>query len=309
MTTVNPATLKAGTHTASDKDHKIVVPSFLAKYRLAQGAEFPASARLRLYLQALPGAGKTTFASSIPNSIHIDPEDSARFVVGAKASRFVPRDGTELAALLDDLIARGAPACAPITHVSIDTIEKAVELLADHLTVKHNANFKNPVEDIREFGKDGAGWGKINRVVVNYLQALYDAGFGWTVCGHLKEEVVDDPNSEKKLIQWRGLVNPGIRGGIYRDAQYVMRLRTMTATEKVVKESKALGKPLTSTQLVTKRVLELSTSPAGGTLTQMLKNRLGDNMPETIDVTGASGWDVFAAAYQGACASALETPA
>lgn len=265
--------------------------------------DFPETLRLRLYVLSLPGNGKTTFVSSFPDSIHIDPEDTRRFVVGGRSRRFVPSSGAECSEFIESLIDDRAK---QFKHVIIDTIEKFVPLMIPYITDEYNRTHKNPVMDIREMGSEGSGWGRINESVLNMLQRLYNAGYGWTVCGHLRREEVGFGDNLRVI--YSPLVNEGIRGGLLRDAQYVMQpsLFTSPEYEKVISSD---GRPMQGRLISVRRCrLEFKTLPDPKNLTtRILKDRLGQYMPESIVIGEKDGYDLFDAVYRKACADAKGT--
>jgi len=236
---------------------------------IVQGPSFPPPERLRCYLLALPGAGKTTYAASIEGALHLDGEDSACFVSNPRNHRIAITNGKQL----EDVI-----------HL---------------LTTKK-------IADIREFGKDGAGWGRVNEYVTGLCRRVYAAGYGWTVCGHLKEEQRHDNASGNKITVLRPLINDGIKGSLVRDSQYMMRLRKDVRKEPTVRKT-AGGQTIMDSESVTKFMMDLTSPQTGDTITQMVKDRLGEYLPPAIDVTGDDGYRAFANAYMEACEKAMSS--
>lgn len=262
--------------------------------------DFPDTLRLRLYILSLPGNGKTQFTSTFPDSVHIDPEDTRRFVVGGKSRRFVPSSGAECSEFLESLIADGAKT---FKHVIIDTIEKFVQLMIPHITDEYNRTHAKQVLDVREVGSEGSGWGKINEGVLNYLQRLYNAGYGWSVCGHLRRE--EFGQGENLRVVYSPLINEGIRGGLLRDAQYVMQpsLVSQPEYETLVGSD---GKPVRGKLITVRKCrLEFKTLPDPKNQTsRLLKDRLGQYMPESIIIGETNGYELFDEVYRNACAKA-----
>lgn len=275
----------------------------LSAFKVGSGGhDLPDPIRLRNYILAMPGQGKTTFAASIPGAIHIDPEDTRRFVLKGRSRPFVPSSGEECADMFESLIADKA---RTYKHVVVDTIEKLVQILIPFVTDDYNRTHASKVLDIREKGTQGSGWGYVNEKVLNYMQRLYDAGYGWTVCGHLRTEMIGQGDDKRIVVS--PLVNEGIRGGLFRDAQYIMRTSVVTTFthEELQTESgiKMKGK-LIGTRM---GKLEVKTvdNPKNST-TQLLKDRLGQFLPDDVLFDDTNGYDRWSAAYVEACKAAIE---
>lgn len=295
--------------TVTDGDNKLVIPPGLAKLGATRGFDPPEPHRLRFYLTGKPGCGKTTFVSSIDGALIIDPEDSSCMVPNPKAMRFTPHTGKELMDMVHELIRMKAGPSNPVKHIVFDTIEKAQTLIIPWLTDHHNETHprSTPLLDIREYGTKGAGWGKINDMTLGIMHKLYLAGYGWTCCGHLQESTIEDPISKKPITKLEPLINPGIRGGLYRDAQYMAYLREAVVSSRV--EKKVGTRTVKTSQKRPQYLLEL-TSPEGTSTmtTQIVKERLGSYMPDVLDVTGSDGWNIFSGAYDGAREKAVCSP-
>jgi len=255
---------------------------------------------------SMPGKGKTTFGSSIPGALHLDFEDSAGFVENPKAYRVAIKSPDQLLDVMKALTAQAGKPDNPIKHIVWDTVEESLGIVIPLVTKLHNAKVKNAVSDIREFGKDGAGWGKINDWVQTALRDLYNVGYGWTVCGHLKEVNVIDPGTHNTITAYRPLINDGIKGGVTRLAQFIGQIYSEDYFEDIPKQTEG-GFKLTEKVRKTRWYLDLTSPDTTEAMTRYVKTRLGKYMAQRIDITGPNGWDQLAGAYNDARQKAGET--
>lgn len=284
----------------------IVVPSFLKRFGLENGPKLPPSWRLRLYGKGVVGGGKSSFAASIPHSLHIDLEDSACFVVNPKCSRFVPTTMKEIVDVVDALVAHPASENSDIRHVSFDPVESLVQLAIPFLTDKHNLRVPTDkqIEDIREYGTKGAGWNRINTFVVSLWERLYAAGYGWLVTGHEKIETLITPNNETRR-QPVPMVNDGVKSRLIQSAQFSGRFYVETAYQKNVKVT-AGGRTVIGTPIeTTKYFLDLTPSDTDDIISRTVKVRLAPHMTLKVDVTGENGWGALDEEYVAAGQKAL----
>jgi len=291
--------------TVTDGSGKTLSPAWSMAH-IVQGPSFPPPERLRCYLLALPGAGKTTYAASIEGALHLDGEDSACFVSNPRNHRIAITNGKQLEDVIHLLEEQAGRKDNPFKHVVFDTIESMLLPSITYLTEQHNSRTTKKIADIREFGKDGAGWGRVNEYVTGLCRRVYAAGYGWTVCGHLKEEQRHDNASGNKITVLRPLINDGIKGSLVRDSQYMMRLRKDVRKEPTVRKT-AGGQTIMDSESVTKFMMDLTSPQTGDTITQMVKDRLGEYLPPAIDVTGDDGYRAFANAYMEACEKAMSS--
>ena len=143
----------------------------------------------------------------------------------------------------------------------------------------------------------------MNSYTLALLRRLYNVGYGWTVLGHYKEVDITDPGSRDTVTVLRPLINEGIKGGITRDAQYVMRIRQEVTKEQVMKKTKG-GMEIPDTRSVFSVKLALTSPMSKDTMTMLVKDRLGQFLPEEVDITGDDGFGVWKGAYDAACVEA-----
>lgn len=289
------------------------IPAAYQKWNLRPGFHPPEPHRLRFFMLGMPGKGKTTYAASMDNTIFIDPEDTVGFCEQMKATPFIPKNGTELQEFIDFLISEGRAGRHAFKHVVFDTAEKVLQFIVPHISEVYSKKYNRKIDDIREFGEKGAGWGKVNGWFQDTLNDLYMAGYGWTCIGHQKEEVRNvrgEGGRMEEQIVYRSALNAGILSAVSRDAQFIGNIHRRTTPETRKKSVKLPnGKEIETTETVsvTKYLLEMAVpentdQPA----TALLKQRLEAYMPERIDITGYDGWDNFVAAYNAAIAQVTQ---
>lgn len=275
----------------------------LSRFDIQSEPQLPEPHRLRLYVLGLPGKGKTSFVMSMPDTLVIDPEDSACFVQNPKAHRIVPKSGEEFDQLINTLVRDKAR--IPYKHIVIDTVERLVPFMIPYLTDRLNKTLTSKVDDIRAFGKGGAGWGKLNEYVVDEVsRRLYVAGYGFTAVGHFAEVTVTGGSGQPRTVL-RPQINDGIRGPLLRESQYIVRIRSATV-KTMVEQKGAKGTVMRVPQTSEKYIADLTSLDSDDTMTQMVKARLRDLMPGTIDITGFDGYQKFANAYLEACRKSKE---
>lgn len=277
------------------------VPTLAQLLKSTESAsQLPPFQRLRIWVQGYPGSGKTDYLASYPDAVHFDFEDTRCFALKGRSVRVVPTSAEDLLNWVQALVADQA---RKFKTVLFDTVESIPQLLIPYLTEKYNETHVRKTTDIRESGSDGAGWSRINEHVASLMQILYQAGYGWVVAGHLREtEVVE--NGEKKIIA-SPLINEGIRGWLARQSQYTVTtaLRTVSRFDAPVQTPNPAMK--LQGQLRTSRLVRMDLRAQSPTGTQrLLKDRLGDGMPDFIEYGLGEGYDKMKEVYEAACQKA-----
>lgn len=282
------------------------LPAAYQKWNLVRGFDPPDPLSLRYFILGLPGKGKTTYAASMPDTIHIDPEHTTEFCEDPKVIPFRPANGKELQDFIDFLVAEGRAGRRIFKHVIFDTAEKILQFIIPHLSEVYSKKYNRTIEDIREFGEGGAGWGKVNTWFQDTLNDLHMAGYGWTCVGHLKEDTktVRVNGEIQHKLTYRSALNPGVQAALYRDAQFIMMVRKETASVQVPMEiTLPGGKKATHNREEKRNVWKLEMSVPESTRepdTVILKQRLAEHMPDTLDITGFNGFEKFCEAYSNA---------
>lgn len=159
---------------------------------------------------AWSGAGKTTFASSIPESLllYFTP-GKADAIVAPKAHRlFVPDYDTYRGAINTLLSTKAAGKC-PYRLVTFDPGDEWFNVVAQGVLDEFNDRFEKPVsegkmrraEAIGDIGSKGKGYGQVADIMERDILNLQSAGFGWLVTGHLKEKTITVPAPDGKPME------------------------------------------------------------------------------------------------------------
>jgi hypothetical protein len=193
--------------------------------------------RLRWLIKSKMGLGKSTFLSSIPNSLHLDIEGGAHSVVNDEAVRIpVNRNPEVLMGVIAQLVkdgeaAKGNPDKLPFQVVSIDPIDALADVMAD-IICKEKSNANRTIEYIGEFGEKGAGYQLLYVRIQKLLHLLESLGYTWALTCHLREK--DITTKEGGMDVTRTVVRPSVGDSLARslenaaDISAVIRNQIMT---------------------------------------------------------------------------------
>jgi hypothetical protein len=281
-----------------------VLPASYQKWNLVAGFNPPHPLALRYFIIGLPGKGKTSYVASMSDTVHIDPEDTTEFCQDPKATPFRPKNGRELQEFIDFLVTEGKAGRHVFKHVVFDTAEKILQFIIPELSRVYGEKYGTTIEDIREWGQGGAGWGKVNTWFQDTLNDLHMAGYGWTCVGHLREDTKTVRIKNETVVKntYRSALNPGIQAVLYRDSQFIMMVQKDIEnfqTDQTIKlpGGKSTTRKVDNTRNVWK--LELSVPESGREPdTVILKQRLAEHMPDSVDITGYNGFQNFCNVYQ-----------
>jgi len=271
---------------------EIVQPNTIPKAYAALGAQMgfaplPPS-KLRLYLGGLEGDGKSTFVSSIPNSIILDFE-TGDYAVKYPRSPHLPIETSDESRRVFEQLLRdgGAGRKPPFEHVVIDTGDRWLHLVSQDLCKEAG---KENIGDVRS---EGGGYSLLAGRILKTLDDLWQAGYSWVVVGHMKEQDITVGGKKLTVIRdtmFRSSVDP-----IRRVADYIGIVHTVRKEEKTTKTID--GK---SYQVSTGNwTMDYRMSLIGST-TRRAKQRVTLSVPE-ITLPEKDGWSAFVAAYEAAC--------
>lgn len=183
----------------------------------------------RVYGCGLPKNGKTHFAASFPNALHIDFGNEGYGVANRRAHRVY------CAAMEDSLI---TPAQRALGGVSLASIVERLEKEAKNPTFR--TVIFDPIDTLQEliksqmeatYGKDfdsikgGTGaWGELNETLLSYPRRVANMGLGWVVLGHQSLKTVKIGADEITYV--RPATTPGSYSGLFRDADYIIGFST-----------------------------------------------------------------------------------
>lgn len=178
----------------------------------------------RFYIWGPPKSGKSTFAASFPNAVHIDIEGGAHSIVHRRARWYyapVLHDGeltevhrklggVSLTSLMDALT-RGSP----FTTVIVDTFDALLDLALKEME-------RTSGKTTKEAGWGTGGWTDVNNLALSWVRRLTGAGYGLVTLAHQKIET--ETIGQKEISFLRPASSPGTYGPLFRDADYIMRI-------------------------------------------------------------------------------------
>ena len=171
------------------------------------GFKIPSPNGARYLLCGKPGCGKSSLLHSNPKAIVLDPEMGGGTVPHPVALRFGPTvDANGKLAFSpgwEDYVAYVNKICAlknagKLSHelFGIDTIDALVDLHEKWFCKKHNIASPGDYG-----GGQGAGWNKVRNSILDLLDQVYAAGFGWLVIAHTTAEVIR-PKGEGEVVRY-----------------------------------------------------------------------------------------------------------
>lgn len=291
---------------------KTKIPSKYAKMGVEMGFRPPDPLHITGLLMARSGYGKTTFVSSMPQTLMVTfgPNDASS-VVGARAARVHVRSWPEWEKLRNELIA-DAKGTKPFEMIVLDTVDGFFPLAADFVMDRYNTRGRKGEDDpyaaryLSEVGSGGKGYGDVAVTIGKELDKILNAGYGWFVTGHLAEKSVDTDDGGKITVL-RPVVADSTMKVLVRKAYLRAGIEVETIKTRVVEKKLDSGKILKKKELLDKkdwirqRKLVISTDPT----IDEVKMRL-PNMPAELDLPRFGGWDVLANAFDEAVAKSRE---
>ena len=185
---------------------------------------------LRMFLVGPSGEGKTTFLSSIPDTLILDFEGGAEGVPGSVAKRLHIRDYDHYISVIDLLLADAKAGKFVFKRVAFDTVDEWVGLIATQLA------HEKDVEDIVEYGAKGHGWSLLKNRCWSKLRELQQAGYTWTCVGHITEKTIVDPITQRDKTVIRASVFPGLAGSCVRNSEFYATIFSLTTEEPVMRD-------------------------------------------------------------------------
>ena len=272
------------------------IPGDWAKLGVRTGYNPKSAEDLNLYIVGPSGEGKTTFESSIPDTMILDFDKSAESVVGTRAMRVPIGNYEHYMEITQKLIDEGKAGKHVAHRISFATTDEWVGLIKLQLQIEKG------VSDITEFGQKGHGWGMIRERCWSRLRELEAAGYVWTCVGHMTTKTETSPVDRKERTVIRDSVFPTMSAQIVNSSDFKITIYYVTKTVKEPVEKK-----LTSGQIIkqTKESIvpvyyltSLTTEGRQG------KGRVAPGMIRKFEIPAINAWDIFKKNYDVAIATA-----
>ncbi|KKN66011.1 hypothetical protein LCGC14_0476030 [marine sediment metagenome] len=192
------------------------IPAGYADLGAVAGYNPPPPEKLNMLVVGPSNEGKSTFINSTPRTMVLDFEKGSDSIIDPKAIRIPIRDIAHYDKILAKLIADAKTGNRPFDRVAIDTGDEAAGMLSLWI-----ANEKD-IEDIAEYGREGHGWFLLRNRFMHRLRELNNAGYAWTIAGHIVEEKITDRKGKERLR-----IKPALFPSLYKS---VLRLASFEMT-------------------------------------------------------------------------------
>lgn len=268
--------------------------------------------QLRILLLGFPGTGKTSFVSSIPNALILDPEIAAGDVWNPKAARTKPMNLLEYGDLITKLEQDGLSDRHPFNVIVFDTMDKFLDLTIQHLTKEYNLTHDRQVKAITDIGP--TGWHDVRRFLMNWVNRLSQAGYGVVLCAHRKERETQTHSGSIAVIRAPALT-PSLLEAVNQTVHMIVGLNKIARAHVIKKEvtNKKTGKTRTRVIRVETRheyalefndPLNLGEDDSYNDEGSTAKSRYAQFLPDDVPVKLGDGWATFADAYNEAVKAA-----
>lgn len=258
-------------------------------------------------------SGKSTLVSSIPYALVLDFERGANCVRTPAAHRVWINDWSKLVQVMDLLATEAKAGTRSFKTVVFDTGDAFLALcrqhLSEELTESKLATGKFSPDsyfDITESGMEGSGWSKVNSEFMRIVTKVYTLGYGWVICGHLKEERIKLSYDTPEIIVPRPALTPGIVGQVSRDAEI---LATVGRVARTIKEEHTVALKGGRTQkLMSDRTVVEYRLCVGQSAANAVATGCRITFPTaTIEIPETGAWTIIEKLYAEACAGAVPT--
>lgn len=270
-----------------------VIPADWAALGVVTGYNPKPAEDLNLCVVGPSGEGKTTFESSIPDTLILDHDIAAESVVGTRAMRVPIRNYEHYMTVTQKLIDEGKAGKHVVHRVSIDTTDEWVGMIVNRLQEEKG------VSDITEFGSQGHGWAMIRERCWSRLRELQAAGFVWTCVGHMITKTETNPVTHKERTVIRDAVFPSFAAKIINSSDFKLTIYCINKEiERKVKRELPSGQVIEvpcGTEMTSKYYLDSYT-----TAERQGKGRVAPGMTRKFKIPQFNAWDIFKENYDSA---------
>jgi len=283
------------------------VPSDWASLGVETGYKPLSVNQLRMFILGPEGQGKTTFIAGSPKTLILDYEGGAWGIPNPRAHRIHVTTFEMQHRFTDKLVADAKAGRRFYDRIVFDTIDQLVELMNDELSIIYKDNLTKGIPDIRNYGQKGAGYVLLARYCWDEIQKVEKAGYAWTCTGHLTEKTITIGNTDRTVI--RPVVSGTISDLVGRNCEVVATINQRQESVEFFREIQ--GRKISGGfNTIQATYLEATTmNPVEGVAQGKVRGvppmRTKILLPNPM--TGEQGWDKFAAAYDEAAASVINT--
>jgi len=263
----------------------------------------PPAGRLRVYLRAKVGGGKTHFCLSAPRSLVLDFENKALAIPyrGPGTSVYYFSAWERYEELLNRVIADGLAGRRYFDTVVFDPMPSVVSLVRASLTAQYRAmKYLDAHEDITNYGQKGSGWDIVNGKINRLLTDVYNAGYGWIATSHIMPVWKKGSDGRDTAVQ-DTVLNAGVERNLYKDADYtgiILNETDVTTTGGGVTGTQMIqGRPVSIRSPVKTEIRKrftLGFLPSDPMIPVRVSVPLSTN---PIDITDQHGMDLFHRVY------------
>ena len=267
-----------------------VIPTDWAKLGVETGYNPKSAEDLNLDIVGPSGEGKTTFESSIPDTMILDHDKAAESIVGTRAMRVPIGSYEHYMQITQKLIDEGKAGKHIVHRVSIDTVDIWVDM------IKLQLQKEKGVDDITEFGMSGHGWALIRERCWSRLRELEEAGFVWSCVGHMITKTETNPVTHKERTVIRDAVFPSFAAKIVNSSDFKLTIycinKEIDKKEKRILPSGQIYEAICGTEMTSKYFLDSYT-----TAERQGKGRGAPNMLRKFEIPLLNAWQIFVDNY------------
>ena len=274
-----------------------VIPTDWAKLGVQTGYKPKAAEDLNLCIVGPSGEGKTTFESSIPDTMILDLDKAAESIVGTRAMRVAISNYEHYMQVTQKLIDDGKKGKHIVHRVSIDTTDIWVDMIKLRLQTEKGC------DDITEFGAQGHGWAMIRERCWSRLRELEEAGYVWSCVGHMITKTETNSVTYKERTVIRDAVFPTFAAKIINSSDFKLTIYCINKEiAKIQKKTLPGGRVIEvpcGTEMTSKYYLDSYT-----TTERQGKGRGAPGMIRKFEIPHLNAWDVFVKNYNTAIEAA-----
>jgi hypothetical protein len=206
------------------------IPADYAALGVCQGFDPVKPEDTRQVILGPEGSGKSFFVLGMPDTMIFDFDLKGSKHMPNPRAWSVPITNNEfLVNLVNKLCEDAAKGRRPVRRIVFDTVDQWVDMTARAMGETMTDENKE-VADIRFWGKEGAGYTRLNNTLFGLIKKLEIAGYTWTAVCHITEKEIT-VNGDRKTV-----ARPAIHNTFYKVLARNCEMIMMIATERQVRE-------------------------------------------------------------------------